>query len=208
MSERRGPTRLAIYTAFAAFAVALVIAAIAVFTLSRPAGIGGVISSGEALIGGPFTMIDQDGAPVTEKSLLGKPSILFFGFTYCPEVCPTTLYDMSVMLKAMGAEAERINAVFVSVDPERDTPQAMRDYLQAFDPHIRGFSGTLEETRTIAKAYRVYYKKVPLEDGDYTVDHTALVYLFDADGKFVAPLNLKQEPEKAAAPIRALLGES
>ena len=208
MSERRGPRRLAVYTALAAFAAALVITAIAVVTLSRPAGIGGVISSGEALIGGPFTMTDQDGAPVTEKSLLGKPSILFFGFTYCPEVCPTTLYDMSVMLKAMGAEAERINAVFVSVDPERDTPQAMRDYLQAFDPHIRGFSGTPEETRTIAKAYRVYYKKVPLEDGDYTVDHTALVYLFDADGKFVAPLNLKQEPEKAAAPIRALLGES
>jgi protein SCO1/2 len=84
----------------------------------------------------------------------------------------------------------------------------MKDYLQAFDPHIRGFTGTLEETRAMAKAYRVYYRKVPLEGGDYTVDHTALVYLFDAKGKFVAPLNLKQDAEKAAAPIRALLGES
>jgi protein SCO1/2 len=208
MSERRGPSRIAVYIAFAAFAAALTIAAIAVFTLSRPVGIGGVISSGEALIGGPFTMTDQDGAPVSENSLLGKPSILFFGFTHCPEVCPTTLYEMSVMLKAMDADARRINAVFVSVDPERDTPEAMKNYLQAFDPHIRGFSGTPEETRAIAKAYRVYYKKVPLEGGDYTVDHTALVYLFDAKGKFVAPLNLKQEADKAAAPVRKLLGDS
>ncbi|MDP2621279.1 MAG: SCO family protein [Hyphomicrobiales bacterium] len=208
MSGRRGPPRLAIYTAFAALAAALVITAIAVFTLSRPGGIGTVISSGEAQVGGPFTMTDENGGPVTEKSLLGKPSILFFGFTYCPEVCPTTLYDMSAVLEKMGDDADRINAVFISVDPERDTPQAMKDYLQAFNPHIRGFTGTPEETREIAKAYRVYYRKVPLEGGDYTVDHTALVYLFDAEGKFVSPLNLKQAPEKAAAPIRALLGES
>ena len=207
MSKRRGPSRFAVYTAFAAFAAALVIAAIGVYTLSRPAGIGSVVSSGNALIGGPFTMTDQSGTPVTEKSLLGKPSIVFFGFTYCPEVCPTTLYDMSVMLKELGADADRVNAVFVSLDPERDTPAVMRDYLQGFDPHIRGFTGTPAETRTIAKAYRVYFRKVPLEGGDYTVDHTALVYLFDAKGKFVGPLNLKLDPEKAAAPIRALLGE-
>ncbi|HSM19160.1 MAG TPA: SCO family protein, partial [Hyphomicrobiales bacterium] len=175
---------------------------------SRPAGVGQVISSGEALVGGSFTLTDTNGDRVTEESLLGKPSIIFFGFTHCPEVCPTTLYEMSVVLQALGDDADRVNAVFVSLDPERDTPQVMKDYLQAFDPHIRGLTGTPEQTREIAKAYRVYYKKVPLENGDYTVDHTALVYLFDAEGKFVAPLHLKQEPEKAAAPIRGLLEES
>ena len=138
--------------------------------------------------------------------LIGKPTIVFFGFTNCPEVCPTTLYELSVILKQMGPDAERVNAVFVSVDPERDTPSVIKEYVQAFDPHIRGLTGSIAETQRIAKAYRVYFRKVPLEGGDYTVDHTALVYLFDAKGKFVAPLNLKQDPTKAAAPIRALLG--
>lgn len=205
MNVRHVPVRIAIYTAFAALSVALIIGAIAVYTLSRPAGNGNIVTSGQAQVGGPFSLTDTSGARVTEKTLLGKPSILFFGFTYCPEVCPTTLYEMSTMLQKMGDDADRINAVFISVDPDRDTPQVMKEYLQAFDPHIRGFTGTPAETRTIAKAYRVYYKKVPVEGGDYTVDHTALVYLFDADGKFVSPLNLKQDPEKAAEPILALL---
>lgn len=208
MSLRNGPNRLAVYTALAALLTALVIATVVVLTLPRSAGLGGIVSSGEAAIGGAFTMIDESGQTVTEKSLLGKPSVMFFGFTHCPEVCPATLYEMSVMLEQMGADADRINAIFVSVDPERDTPEAMKEYVRAFDPHIRGLTGSIDETRRMAKAYRVYFKKVPLQDGDYTVDHTALVYLFDADGKFVGPLNLKQDPEKAAEPVRELLQRS
>lgn len=159
----------------------------------------------EVKIGGPFTLVDQKGNEVTDRALLGKPTVMFFGFTHCPEVCPTTLYEMTLVLEELGEDAGNINAVFVSVDPERDTREALADYLEAFDPHILGLTGPMDEIQRVAKAYRVYYRKVPLDGGDYTVDHTALVYLFDAEGKFVGPLNLKQEPKQAAKPLRELL---
>jgi len=162
----------------------------------------------EIKIGGPFSLIDQNGDTVTDQTLLGKPTVMFFGFTHCPEVCPTTLYEMSLVLEKLGADAGRINTLFVSVDPERDTREALADYLGSFDTHIRALTGPLGEVQRMARAYRVYFRKVPMEGGDYSVDHTALVYLFDAKGRFVNPLNLKQEPEAAAAPIRQLLNPS
>jgi protein SCO1/2 len=156
-------------------------------------------------VGGPFTLVDQKGNEVTDRTLLGKPTVMFFGFTHCPEVCPTTLYEMTLVLEELGEDAGNINSVFVSVDPERDTREALADYLEAFDPHIIGLTGPRDEIQRMADAYRVYFRKVPMDGGDYTVDHTALVYLFDADGNFVNPLNLKQEPQQAAEPIRELL---
>jgi protein SCO1/2 len=166
-------------------------------------GVRGVTAP--AAIGGPFQLTDQSGATVTERNLQGKPSIIFFGFTHCPDVCPTALFEMSEILRAMGKDADRVNAYFISVDPERDTKEAMKDYLSSFDPHLKGLTGDPDAIAKTLSAYRVYAKKVPLKDGDYTMDHTALTYLMDRDGKFVAPFNLNRKPEEAAADLKKYL---
>jgi protein SCO1/2 len=158
-----------------------------------------------AAIGGPFQMTDQTGRTVTEKSLQGRPTLIFFGFTHCPDICPTSLFEISEVLRAMGNEADRVNAYFVSVDPERDNSAALKDYLSSFDPHLKGLTGDPDAVAKMLSAFRVYARKVPLKDGDYTMDHTALVYLMDRDGKFVAPFNLKRTPAEAAADLKRYL---
>lgn len=184
---------------------------IAAFAISLAIGLTGVLFlvggfrtnvTASSSIGGPFQLTDQTGATVSEKSLQGKPTLMFFGFTHCPDICPTSLFEISEVLRAMGPDAGRINAYFVSVDPERDTPAVMKSYLQSFDPHLKGLSGSSEDVAKVIKAYRVYAKKVPLKDGDYTMDHTAAVYLLDREGRFVAPFNLKQTPQQAAADLK------
>jgi protein SCO1/2 len=158
-----------------------------------------------AAIGGPFQLTDQSGQTVTEKSLQGRPTLILFGFTHCPDVCPTELFQISEVLRAMGKDADRVNAYFVSVDPERDTQAAMKDYLSSFDPHLKGLTGNADAVGKVISDYRVYAKKVPLKDGDYTMDHTALIYLMDRDGKFVAPFNINRKPEEAAADLQHYL---
>jgi protein SCO1/2 len=160
------------------------------------------LASQAAEIGGPFHLTDQDGRAVSDQDLKGKPALIFFGFTHCPDVCPTTLFDVSEVLRRLGPDANRVGAAFITVDPERDTPASMKDYLSSFDPHLRGLTGDPDAIKAVAKAYRVYYKKVPLEGGDYTMDHTAIVYLMSKDGHFIAPFNLKRRPEVAAADLR------
>jgi protein SCO1/2 len=155
-----------------------------------------------SLIGGPFQLVDQDGKLTTEQDMKGKPFLMFFGFTHCPDVCPTALFEVSEVMRALGPDADRTGAMFVTVDPERDTPAVMKDYLASFDPHVRGLSGDSKAIEAIQKAYRVYAKKVPTESGDYTMDHTALIYLMDKQGRFVAPFNMKRKPEEAAAELR------
>src|SRR3569833_2985883 len=142
-----------------------------------------------AAIGGPFQLVDQSGHTVTDKSLQGHPSLIFFGFTHCPDVCPTSLFEMSEALRAMGKDADRGNAVFISVDPERDTEQAMKDYLSSFDPHLKGLTGSPDQIAKVISAYRVYARKVPLKDGDYTMDHTALDKKKKHNNKNVSPFN-------------------
>ena len=169
-------------------------------------GLGGVRGvTAPAAIGGPFQLTDQAGESVTEKDLQGRPTLVFFGFTHCPDVCPTSLFEISEVLRAMGKDADRVNAYFISVDPERDNTAAMKDYLSSFDPHLKGLTGAPDAVAKITTEYRVYAKKVPLKDGDYTMDHTALVYLMDRDGRFVSPFNLKRTPEEAAADLKHYL---
>ncbi len=156
-------------------------------------------------IGGPFELVDQNGRKVTERDLKGRPSLLFFGFTHCPDICPTTLFEVSEVLRALGHDGDRINAYFVTVDPERDTPVVMKDYLSSFDPRLHALSGSPSAIEATEKAYRVYAKKVPLEGSDYTMDHSAIVYLMDKEGRFVAPFNLKRTPEAAADDLRRYL---
>ena len=158
-----------------------------------------------AAIGGPFQLTDQTGQTVTDKSMQGRPSLIFFGFTHCPDVCPTTLFEISEVLKAMGKDADRVNAYYISVDPERDTQTAMKEYLSSFDPRLKGLTGNTEEIAKVLSDYRVYAKKVPLKDGDYTMDHTALIYLMDRDGKFVSPFNINRKPEDAASDLKQYL---
>ncbi len=158
-----------------------------------------------ATVGGPIQLTDQNGRPFSDQSLRGKPFLVFFGFTHCPDVCPTALFEVSEIMRALGPDAARTAALFISVDPERDTPAALKEYLSSFDPHLQGLTGDPAAIAAVAKAYRVYYKKVPLEGEDYTLDHTALVYLMDKQGRFVAPFNLKRPPEAAAADLRKYL---
>ena len=157
-----------------------------------------------AAIGGPFRLTNQNGTTVTEQDLKGAPFLVFFGFTHCPEVCPTTLFEISEIFRKLGPDADRARAVFVTIDPERDTPGALKDYLSSFDPHMVGLTGDAAELAAVAKAYRVYYKKVPLEQ-DYTMDHTTIVYLMDKEGRFVSPFSLKRTTDAAAADLRRYL---
>jgi protein SCO1 len=191
-------TRLLILGAITA-GVVLCFAAIALIAGSRSSGLP------VAAIGGPFRLIDQNGKTVTDQDMKGKPFLVFFGFTHCPDVCPTTLFDVSEVMRSLGPDADRTAALFITVDPERDTPASMKDYLGSFDPHLRGLTGDADALATVAKEYRVYYKKVPLDGGDYTMDHTAIVYLMDKDGHFVSPFSLKRKPDVAAAELRKYL---
>jgi protein SCO1 len=185
----------------AAFAcgLALVLAVIVYFGVKSPIG------PAAAAVGGPFRLEDQNGQPVTDQDRKGRPFLVFFGYTHCPDVCPTTLFDISQVFQKLGRDADRTGAIFITVDPERDTPAVLKDYLSNFDPHLRGLTGDPNAVNATLKAYRVYAKKVPLEHGDYTMDHTAMVYLMDKDGRFVAPFNLKQTPDAAATELRKYL---
>jgi protein SCO1 len=186
-----------------AFLAGLVLSLGVIVIVMSPSSTRGVTQS--AAIGGPFRLTDQEGRTVTERDLMGRPALVFFGFTHCPDVCPTTLFDISEVMRALGPDADRTRAVFVTVDPERDTQPVLKDYLSSFDPHVTGLTGDSAAIAAVAKEYRVYYKKVPLDDGSYTMDHTAIVYLMDKSGQFVSPFSLKRTPEASAADLRAYL---
>lgn len=184
---------------FSAFLGGLVIfLGVILFTMHFQ-GAGGSASA----IGGPFRLTDQDGKTITDQDFKGRPLVVFFGYTHCPDICPTTLYEMSEVLHALGKDADRVNGLFITVDPDRDTPAVMKDYLSSFDPHLRGATGDQKEIDAVEKAYRVYAKKVPTGKGDdYSMDHTALVYLMDKQGRFVAPFKFDRKPEQSAAELR------
>jgi protein SCO1 len=194
MSERgtRPLTVVAVFAGSLAIGLALMM-----WLLDGPRG-----ALAPAAIGGPFQLVDQSGTTVTADKLQGKPTLLFFGYTHCPDICPTTLFDVSEVLKAMGKDADQVNAYFVSVDPERDSPAVMKDYLSSFDPHLKALTGDPEAVGKMLSEYRVYAKKVPGKDGDYTMDHSAMVYLMDRQGRFVAPFKLDRKPEEAAADLK------
>ena len=156
-------------------------------------------------VGGPFKLVDQNDKPITDQDLKGEPFLVFFGFTHCPDICPTTLFDVSEIFRALGPDAKNVRALFITVDPDRDTPAVMKDYLSSFDSRIIGVTGDDASIAAAEKAYRVYAKKVPLDGGSYTMDHTAIVYLMNKDGRFVTPFNTKRRPEDAAADLKRYL---
>lgn len=158
-----------------------------------------------AAIGGPFSLTDQNGRTFTDQDVKGKPFLVFFGYTNCPDFCPTTMFEISEVLKKLGPDAARTRALFISVDPERDTPAALKDYISSFDPHITALTGNAEAIAAVAKSYRAYYKRVPREDGSYTMDHLVLVYLMGKDGRFVSRFNLNRPIDASAAELRKYL---
>ena len=157
-------------------------------------------------IGGPFKLMSaRNGGLLDSESLKGKPYAMFFGFTHCPEVCPTTLNEMTNAYQELGDTAKDFHVYFVTVDPERDTAQFLNEYLSNFDPRIEGLVPTMAELPKIAKAFRVFYEKVPNSDGSYTMNHTATVYLFGRDGNFTGTLAYGEKAEVRIQKLRRLL---
>ena len=153
----------------------------------------------------PFTLIDQDGRTVTEAALSGRPAVLFFGFTYCPEICPTTMVTLSGLLGKMGPQADKLGVYFVSVDPERDTVGTLKDYMAAFDPRIRALTGPAEQIAAIAKPLAIVYRKVAIEgSATYTMDHDATVYLINAKGEFAGSIAYGEDAATALAKLERL----
>jgi protein SCO1 len=195
------PRTTRILLALGAFVAGLVLFSTVVFIVTgrSPAPI-----AMPSAVGGPFNLVDQNSKPITDKDMNGRPFLVFFGFTHCPDVCPTTLFDVSEIFRALGPEKD-VRALFITVDPERDTPAVLKDYLSSFDPRVIGVTGDSAAIAAVEKAYRVYAKKVPLDGGGYTMDHTAIVYLMGKDGRFVTPFNMKRRPNEAAEDLKRYL---
>ena len=163
---------------------------------------------GGLALGGPFKLASANGGIIDSAELRGHPYGVFFGFTHCPEVCPTTLYEMSETLKQLGDEAKDFRLFFITVDPERDTAALLKDYVGNFDPRMEGLVPTLEELKAVAKSFRAYYDKQPTSDGSYTMSHTAMIYLMDRDGNFVTVIPYGDTPEGRLDKMRKLLGQA
>lgn len=186
----------------AAFLVGLAALLVAAYVTLAPSSRIAAASS----VGGPFRLTDgASGRTVTERDLQGAPHLVFFGFTHCPDICPTKLFEMSEIFRAMGGKGEKVRALFITVDPERDTPEAMKSYVESFDPRIMALTGGRDEIDSVVKSYRAYAKKVPLKDGDYTMEHTSLVYLMDKEGRFVGSFNVERPAAEAAKDLLARL---
>ncbi len=187
-------------------AVAVLLGAVGwIYFVNQNGGTAGIVAS---QIGGPFTLTDQNGDTVTEAALQGHPSVMYFGYTYCPDVCPTTLADLTQWMGDLGADASKLKVYFVTVDPERDTRDVMASYMQAFDPHFIALTGTRPQIDQMIKEYRIYARKVPGKDGNYTMDHTATVFLLNSKARLVSTIDYQEETDKALAKLKRVIGAS
>lgn len=180
-----------------AFCLGLLGIVAAAFIMLKPE----TTSVGTASVGGPFTLVNQDGKTVTEKDFSGATHLVFFGFTHCPDVCPTTLQQISDVLAALGPKGKNMKVAFVTVDPERDDPASLKAYLSSFDPRITGLTGTQEQITATEKAYRAYARKVPDKKGEYVMEHTAIVYVMDAKNRFLGALDISRPADQTAAEL-------
>ncbi|MBL8577292.1 MAG: SCO family protein [Mesorhizobium sp.] len=188
-------------------AVAIVSMGLAAFVLlkseypSTPAS----TVSGTPAVGGPFSLVSQRGEVVSDQSLRGRPYLAFFGFTNCPDICPTTLFELSEMMAELGADADTFKVLLISVDPERDSQELLAQYMTAFDPRIVALRGTRAQTDAVLKAFAAAAIKVPMEGGNYTMEHTAGVYLMDADGRYVDLMRMEEPREERMRKLRELI---
>lgn len=183
------------------------LAGAAILLLTTPQGGQPVQSSGTALIGGPFSLVGTDGKPVTDRDFRGRYMLIFFGFTHCPDICPAELQVTAQALDQLGDKAKKVVPIFITLDPERDTPEAMANYVKSFGPNFVGLTGSPEAIAAAAKAYRVSYAKVENKDspGDYSVDHSALVYLMDPEGRYVTHFSYGLSADQMAEKLGKLL---
>jgi len=202
MADRPAVLRRGLWAAVAALSI--IVVALAVRAAYEPERATGP-SLGEPM-GGSFALVDQHGKTVTDDDLRGKPTALFFGYTFCPDVCPVTMAEMTRWMEELGDLADRANYVFVTVDPERDTPEALRDYVAAFSERIVGLSGEPEAVNTMLDSYSVKRTKVEREDGHYTMDHPSWVYFLDAEWRLQGLFPFGGKQEVAVEKLRALIG--
>ena len=183
------------------------LAGAAVLLVTTPPGGQPVQSSGTALVGGPFSLVGTDGKPVTDRDFRGRYMLIFFGFTHCPDICPAELQVIAQALEQLGDKAKNVVPIFITLDPERDTPEAMGSYVKSFGPNFVGLTGSPEAIAAAAKAYRVSYAKVEDKESaaDYGVDHSALVYLMDPKGRYVTHFSYGLSAEQMAEKLGKLL---
>jgi protein SCO1/2 len=186
---------------FSAIIAIVILAGVAWYTLAPQMREGAAVA-----VGGPFNLIDQHGATVTEADFRGRYTLIYFGYTYCPDVCPTELQSMSQAVDALGAAGDKVTPVFITVDPERDTVEQLAGYAEHFHPRLMALTGSAEQVAAAAKAYRVYYKKVTEEGStDYLMDHSSIVYLMDPEGRFLTHFSFGTGPEQMAEKIKEYL---
>jgi protein SCO1/2 len=202
--QKTPPTFLVLATVFAG--VLVLVAGVLIALAFRDQGKGAAGSPLAAAIGGPFSLVDQNDKPFTDADLKGKWQLVFFGYTHCPDVCPTTLNDLSLALDQLGDKKSQVGIVFISVDPERDTPAVLKSYVGSFGGPVEALTGSPDAVAQAAKDYKVYYAKHPRGDGGYDMDHSALIYIMDPQGRFTATFTPDDQPQKMAERLKKLLG--
>jgi len=185
--------------------VAALIGGVLWYESEKVPGLGRVVSTGQADIGGPFQLTDQSGKRVTDKDFRGRYMLIYFGYSFCPDVCPTTLAVMAQALEKVGDRARRVAPILITIDPERDTPKVLEDYVKAFGPSFVGLTGSAAEIKDVEKKYRVYAVKKPLEGGNYGMDHSSVIYLMGPNGKLVSFYDEAISPDDLAKELKQRL---
>jgi protein SCO1/2 len=168
-------------------------------------GLGRMVETGTASVGGPFTLTDQDGKTRTASDLRGRYLLIYFGYSFCPDVCPTTLAEMGAALDKLGPKKNRVVPLFITIDPERDTPKVLNGYMKSFGSNFVGLTGSMKQIEQVASEYRVYIRKRPLPGGSYSMDHSGAIYLMGPDGKFVTYYEDELGPDRIADDLRKRL---
>jgi cytochrome oxidase Cu insertion factor (SCO1/SenC/PrrC family) len=169
-------------------------------------GLGRSVITGQAQVGGPFRLTDQSGAVRTDRDFRGRYQLIYFGYSFCPDVCPTTLAVMGQALEKLGSEGKRVTPIFITIDPERDTPRILADYMKAFGPQFVGLTGSADQIKQVEKEYRVYAQKKPIDpahpDRGYGMDHSSVIYLMGPDGRLVSFYDEAISPDDLAKDLR------
>ncbi len=186
-------------------ALVLLLAGIFGYSLNRSFKAGDMDAGGKALVGGPFALVNHHGKAVTEKDFLGRHMLVYFGFTFCPDVCPTELSKIAATMDLLSADAD-VTPVFITIDPERDGVAEVKVYAEAFHPKMVGLTGSMEQIRAAAKAYRVYYaKNTSSGASDYLMDHSSIIYLMGRNGEYISHFTIESTPEEIVARVREVL---